>query len=138
MTDCADDPSGTSAENLTTAGNGVRCLSGSKIINCTFTGNRRVGIRSTGVHTYLSGNLCIKNENVGIYNLSSSCLIERNIAYGNGTSPASVFIDSDDNVVSGNFIISNTSSYGPIVNVGGVGDIKNTANSNHPFANFEY
>ena len=36
------------------------------------------------------------------------------------------------------YSISPGNSYGPIVNVSGVGDITSVANANHPWANFSY
>ena len=37
-----------------------------------------------------------------------------------------------------NYVIAAGNSFGPIVNVQGVGDITGTANANHPWANFSY
>ncbi|MEM9888027.1 MAG: hypothetical protein AAF849_19180 [Bacteroidota bacterium] len=40
--------------------------------------------------------------------------------------------------MSGNYVIPSNNTFGPIVNVSGVGDISGTTNAKHPFANFGY
>ena len=111
-------------------GNTLRGNAGDDIdINskCKVTNNLCVGNGGdSGIHTRGSGNR-IEGNNVlgsaiGIDVDSSFNLIIKNSASGNTT----------------NYDIAVNNSYGPIVNVAGVGDITGTANADHPWANFEF
>ena len=122
--DCANSPGDNNATSFNSFGNGVRASSNCRILNCTFVDNQRVGIRIAFSDGLVSGNLCINNRNVGILNTSSSCLFVNNICKSNGVSPSPDFLGVDGNVLAGNYIFLSTSSYGPIINVQNVGDIK--------------
>ena len=88
------------------------------------------------------GNGFEEGDGAGI-RVISDCRVESNNVTNNDRG-----IDVD---LLGNLIIKNTSSanttnydilggnsFGPIVNVAGVGDISGTANADHPWANFEH
>ena len=134
---CENGPSTLTASGLAFFGNGARGETNCQVINCTFADNDLTGIRIDGTDCYVAGNLCIANNNLGIYGAASGDLIVNNICNSNGSSPNSNFTESAI-VLTGNYNISINSAFGPIINVEDVGEISGTANSDHPFANFEY
>ena len=85
--------------------------------------NDRDGIRLTSGDNRVEENHVTDNEWRGIAATSSGALIIRNTAAGNDT----------------NYFFAANNRYGPIVDVDSVnGDISGTANSDHPWANFEF
>lgn len=79
---------------------------------------------NTGRDT-VDGNIVVNNGGAGITLTNtgvSGNLVIRNTARGNGT----------------NYLMGTGNSYGPIVNISGVGDISSNTNSSHPWANFSY
>jgi hypothetical protein len=80
---------------------------------------------ASGADNVIEDNVIVGNTVAGINATNAGVihnLIIRNSARGNGT----------------NYVIGAGNSYGPIVNVGGVGDISGTTGANHPSANFSY
>ena len=93
--------------------------------NCATNGtaNSGAGIRVSGASANrIEGNNLIQNYR-GIDVLTARNIIVKNVAASN--------TNADYNFAANN-------SFGPIINVSGVGDISGTAGSNHPFANFRY
>lgn len=74
-----------------------------------------------GSNNRIEGNNASGND-TGVEVVAAENLLIRNSASDNST---------DYSIASGN-------SYGPTVNVEGVGDISGTPNGNHPLANFGY
>jgi parallel beta-helix repeat protein len=106
------------------SGHGVRTFGNSYITHCKFHENDFDGIRISSTDCHVSDNQCTDNDKWGIRVTSSGSFIVRNTCAGNLT----------------NFSIHVNSTFGPIVNVTGVGDISKSgvANADHPLANFEY
>jgi parallel beta-helix repeat protein len=104
---------------------GIKVSSTSLVINndCAGNGNSGdgAGIFVTGNRNRVEGNNVVLNDR-GIDVDDGDNIIIGNTAGSNGANYA---------IVAGN-------SYGPIVNVAGVGDISGTLNANHPWANFQY
>jgi parallel beta-helix repeat protein len=143
-------------------GTGVQCT----VTNNTASNNGVWGIESAS--SLISGNTANSNTLDGIKVSDRSLVINNNCASnGNLDDGAGIFVTGNRNRVEGNnvvlndrgidvddgdnIIIGNTAgsnganyaivagnSYGPIVNVAGVGDISGTLNANHPWANFQY
>jgi parallel beta-helix repeat protein len=90
-------------------------------INGSNAGQDAAGIRVTGSGNRIEGNNCIGNDD-GIEVPIGGNVIIKNTASGNGT----------------NYTIVALNAFGPLVNVGGVGDISTVVNADHPWANFEY
>lgn len=98
---------------------------------CRVAGNRLTGQgNGAGIRTHqpTRENDCTVEDNtvigfaVGIQIEGQNNFIARNKCRGNAT----------------NYAIGAGNSYGPIVNVAGVGDISTVPNANHPWANFSY
>src|SRR5207248_6596282 len=97
----------------------------------------------------IAGNLVNGNgAGIGIYVQGNT---GRNTVDGNVLVNSSVGLTLTNTVVSGNLVIRNTArnngtnylmgtgnSFGPIVNVSGIGDISSNTNASHPWANFSY
>ena len=126
---------------------GFEVVSGSTILLCTATLNTGDGIQVDNPGCLIKGNNCENNgfsgDGAGIHVRSNDSCIEGNHLTNNDRG-----LDVD---VAGNLLLENSAannatnydivagnSFGPIVNVGGVGDISGTANADHPQANFEY
>lgn len=102
---------------------GLRVQNDNRIIGNTVDDNDRDGIRITSGDTRVEGNHVTDNEWRGIAATSAGALIIRNTAAGNDT----------------NYFFAANNRHGPIVDVRFVnGDISGTANSDHPWANFEF
>ncbi|MHC4575586.1 MAG: right-handed parallel beta-helix repeat-containing protein, partial [Planctomycetota bacterium] len=142
--------------NCTARGNGdsgIGLTSGSTARGCTSVANASHGIFAPS-DCLIIGNLCRFNvagggDAAGIYVSASDNRIE-----GNHVTDNDLGIDVNGG---GNIIIKNTASgntgtgtpsahydiaannsYGPIINVSGVGDISATAGADHPWANFQF
>ncbi len=112
---------------------GIRTFANSWIINNKVHENDGAGIHISSTYCLVEGNSITDNDKGGLRVTSSGSLIINNKAAGN------FYPDDDLGTNYGqNYEIINTSSYGPIVNVTGVGDISSVPNADHPFANFEY
>ncbi|MCH9651290.1 MAG: right-handed parallel beta-helix repeat-containing protein [Deltaproteobacteria bacterium] len=103
-------------------GHGVRTFNNSWIRNSKFHENDLDGIRISSTDSHVDQNNVTDNDQTGISVTSSGTIITRNVAAGNVT----------------NYNFDSNGSFGPIVDVTGVGDITGSANSNHPWANFEF
>lgn len=88
------------------------------------SGGKGIAIFFGGTGGRIEGNTLTRNGDGGI-NLTggSGWIVLRNTARGN---------------TGGNYLMGTNNSYGPIVNVAGVGDISATTGANHPSANFSY
>jgi parallel beta-helix repeat protein len=106
-------------------GNGIQVSRRCYVLNnnCTYNGLSNgdgAGVHATGNNNRIEGNNAVTNDRGidvdGAYNI-----IIKNTAYGFNA-----------------FDIAPNNSYGPIVNVNGVGDISGSSSSDHPWANFQY
>lgn len=127
-------------------GTGIDAGAGSSVVNCNIqasggsgiflreksrlTGNivsdgSAAGIFCAGTNNVIEANQIINNAGAGLSLTNVGVmgnLILRNTARGNGT----------------NYLMGTGNSFGPVVNVNGVGDISAVPNANHPWANFSY
>jgi len=142
---------GAVAQACTTSRNGSDGIRlegvGSTARNCTCSLNSGHGIyiATSGLAT---GNNCRENgygapTGAGIYASGANIRLEANNVTNNdkgiqvpATGNIIVKNTASDNGI--NYNIAAGNSYGPIVNVAGVGDISGTANANHPWANFVF
>ena len=112
---------------------------------------------STGIILENEGNEVSNNNCVGNYNNGILCKGKRNRIDSNmiATRPSGIGIQVEENSGS-NIILRNTvvidgpdavaydihtnsgATYGPIIDVTGIGDISSVTNANHPWANFVY
>jgi hypothetical protein len=138
-----------------TAGNnndhGISVTRG-RVSNCTAIENYGQGITTTN-NSLIYGNVCATNgfsgDGAGIYASGTENRIEANNVTANDRG---IDVDGIGNLIlknstsgntgtgspSANYDIAAGNSYGPIVNVAGVGDISGTTGADHPWANFEY
>jgi parallel beta-helix repeat protein len=123
-------------QNCTVVGNkgdGIQVSNDSRVAgnNCDsneFGGGNAAGIHSTGADNRIEGNNVTDNTR-GIQVDSSGSLIIKNSSSGStGAGPAPA----------PHYVIAGGNSFGPVVNVAGVGDIVGTPNASHPWANFSY
>lgn len=116
-------------------GHGIRARARSRIINNVCHENDLSGIYTIGTRVLIQDNRVTDNDDIGIFVESSDCFIFRNFAAGNvdatNNNPTGITYDDD-------FQINSGSSFGPIIDVSGVGDISAVSGSDHPFANFKY
>jgi len=116
---------------------------GATFIECISQANAR-GIFHNGVGTVRD---CLVSENtvVGISVVgNNACRVEGNHVVNNlgpgivvqGPNRHLVLRNTASNNTGGNYLIDPASSYGPIVNVAGAGDISTVPGANHPWANF--
>ena len=81
------------------------------------------GFELTGIGATLTECTADRNTVIGIHiNAGTNNLVVGNTASNNAT----------------NYTLAGANSFGPIVNVAGVGDISGTVNANHPWVNFEH
>lgn len=101
--------------------------------NCRLIGNLVDGNGGSAIGIYLQGNVgrntvdgnvVVNNGGAGITltNVQPGNLVIRNTARGNGT----------------NYLMGTGNSFGPIINVSGIGDISSNTNTLNPWANFSY
>ncbi|UCC30818.1 MAG: right-handed parallel beta-helix repeat-containing protein [Phycisphaerales bacterium] len=127
-------------------GNGIFAFRGATVSGCTVDGNTGDGIQVSD-QCRVVGNHCVQNgrdegDGAGIHTTSDFNYIEGNVVIGNDRG---IDVDSTGSFIFKNSAMANTTNYdiaainafGPIVNIGGVGDISGTANADHPWANFE-
>jgi hypothetical protein len=131
---------------------GIRANVTSCVEGCFCESNTQCGILTdSGGFATIRGNTCHENglgagvngAGIRVSNAGGS-VIEGNSTVGNYRG---IDVLSARNVVGGNRSAGNTNndysivavnSYGPIVNVTGVGDVTGTANANHPMANWRF
>ena len=101
---------------------GIRAFANAWIVGNKSHENDGDGIRVSSTDTLVEGNSVTDNDRNGINVTATGSFVVRNKAAGN--------------IV--NYVINAGSSYGPIVNTAGGGNIAGIANSNHPQANFTY
>ncbi|MCG8461328.1 MAG: right-handed parallel beta-helix repeat-containing protein, partial [Holophagales bacterium] len=103
-------------------GHGVRTFANSWVTDNHFHGNTLDGIRISSTDCHVEGNQVTQNGQTGLAVTSSGNFIVRNMARGNLT----------------NFNLVNNNAHGPILDVGGIGDLTNDAAASHPWANFAF
>ncbi|MEM8930550.1 MAG: right-handed parallel beta-helix repeat-containing protein [Acidobacteriota bacterium] len=103
-------------------GHGVRTFANSWVIDNSFHGNVFDGMRISSTDCHVEGNHTTDNGRTGLAATSSGGFHVRNVARGNQT----------------NYTIEANNAFGPIVDVGGIGDLTNDAAAAHPWANFEF
>jgi hypothetical protein len=142
---------GGTVESCVAVGNTFGVIAGdSSVLNCTITGSTTIGIYLFN-RTRIAGNM-VNGSGLGtglvVANGSSANTIDSNMFVNHATAG----IKLDNAGVANNLVIRNTArangannyltgagnSYGPIVNVSGLGDISSTNTSSHPWANFSY
>ncbi|MHC4698638.1 MAG: MopE-related protein [Planctomycetota bacterium] len=101
------------------SGHGILASDGSVVKGCIASSNDNAGIGVTGSGNRIQGNHVTGNER-GIDVDGTDNIIIKNTAGGNTT---------DYDIALGN-------SFGPVVLVGGVGDITSVGGADHPWANF--
>ena len=111
--------------------NGFRASSDSYLINNHAWENDGAGIRVTSSDVVIEQNTAIDNDRAGI---------ESRVGDGGTATTGSLYIRNRaaGNSNGNNFDIAAGNSFGPIVDVDGVGDLSTIANADHPMANFEY
>ncbi len=153
----------TAADNM---GPGIRTGAGCTVTGCTATGDVHNEAVHVGDSSTVSGcTITQVGDNDGV-DASNGCRVEGNTINVGGSGGYGIVISGtgcrvEGNTVSGavtgilivgtgNIILRNTvtggtqysiaagNSFGPIVNVTGVGDISGTPKANHPWANFQY
>jgi hypothetical protein len=127
---------------------GINASGGVLVQNCTIQGSSGTGIL-VGDKCRLVGNLVTDGSGTGISlnNNATGCTLDANTVLNNTTAGLKL----NNTGVTRNLVIRNTASrngtdyltgtgnsFGPIINVNGVGDITGTAGANHPWANFTY
>ncbi|MHC4621732.1 MAG: right-handed parallel beta-helix repeat-containing protein, partial [Planctomycetota bacterium] len=133
-------------------GNGILLTSGSTARGCTSLSNTNHGIGASN-DCLIIGNLCHANgaggDAAGIYVSGSDNRIEGNNVTDNDRG---IDVNGSGNIIIKNSASGNTgtgtpsahydiaanNSYGPIINVSGVGDISGTTGADHPWANFQF
>ena len=96
-----------------------------------------MGVRASGIYTYINDNYVRGNQHVGLLVNNSRSLVIRNRGENNGFNPIQALLDTG-NDPAGNIIIDPSNTFGPIVDVSSSGDFINTLNADHPYANYEY
>jgi parallel beta-helix repeat protein len=114
-------------------GNGFRVYSNSWIINNKAHENNLAGIRISSSDCLVEGNSITDNDQGGLVVAHAGNLIINNKAAGNIYYP-----DDGNGPYHPHFEIATGNSYGPIVDVNGVGDLSAVVNADHPLANFVY
>ena len=139
---------GTIADNTAdrNSGYGIRVTSGAVVARNSCAENTLDGIKAGDANRIVQ-NDCVGNgfgdDGAGIHVTSLRNIILDNTVSQNDRG---IDVDSTRNFIAKNTATTNTvdydiagnNSYGPIVNVGSVGDISLTANADHPWANFQY
>lgn len=130
--------------------NGVRSTFGGMVEHCLVDGNIATGILAdAGGYISIRDNTVENSGAVGAAAIrvtsAPGCRVEGNSLWFNYrnldvTSTGNIILRNGMSApgAGGNFNIVAGNSYGPMVNVGGVGDITPTANSAHPAANYLY
>jgi len=103
-------------------GDGIRSFFGDTTIRYNYVSRYGNGVHIQGPNAVVDDNVISDASSAGIRVEATRCLISRNKVRSDATAYA---------IAAGN-------SYGPIVNVAGVGVITSVANANHPWANFIY
>ena len=139
---------GTIADNTAdrNSGYGIKVTSGAVVARNSCAENKLDGIKAGDANRIVQ-NDCVGNgfgdDGAGIHVTSLRNIILDNTVSQNDRG---IDVDSTRNFIAKNTATTNTvnydiagnNSYGPIVNVGSVGDISLTANADHPWANFQY
>ena len=100
-----------------------------RIVNNLIDGNNKgkgIEVAASSSGNTLDGNILLNNPNAGITLGNSgvaSNLVIRNNVHGSGAN---------------SYLMGTGNSFGPLINVSGVGDISSTNSSSHPWANFSY
>jgi parallel beta-helix repeat protein len=126
---------------------GIVVLDASTVTGNTASFNTEDGIQVNG-RSNITYNTCVGNgfggDGAGIHVVGSTgARVEGNNVTGNDTG---IDVDACCNIIIKNtarentidYSIAGSNSYGPIVNVAGVGDISSDPNAAHPWANFEF
>jgi len=115
--------------------NGIR-TAGSyiTILNNHCHGNSLSGISCSSSRALIQGNSMTDNEDIGLFVVANDCLVINNVASGNTDDTS----NNSGNTYDPNIQIQAGSSYGPIIDVSGAGDLSNITDADHPKANFIY
>ncbi|MEM1323689.1 MAG: right-handed parallel beta-helix repeat-containing protein [Bacteroidota bacterium] len=124
-------------------GTGI-CGSGKSLVYDNHSNDNMIGIFLTSEDGAAFQNYCENNRHQGVVGIPravdgsvSGAMHFRNLCHNNGSSPRSNLTSLG--IPAGEFYYTGPDiSYGPLVNITGVGDIIGTTNANHPLANFEF
>ncbi|MEM1321271.1 MAG: right-handed parallel beta-helix repeat-containing protein [Bacteroidota bacterium] len=124
-------------------GTGI-CGVGQSLIYDNHSNNNMIGIFLTSQDGAVFQNYCENNQHQGVVGMPrardgsiSGAMHFRNVCHNNGYTPRSNLTSLG--IPSGEYYFTGTDiSYGPLVNINGVGDLIGTPNADHPLANFEF
>jgi parallel beta-helix repeat protein len=139
---------GTTLENSVSSGNAYGVDAGdSTVSGCTIYNNSADGIYVRN-NCRLVGNLINGSGFVGIYvqgnigrNLVDGYTVVNNVGAGitlTNAQPGNLVIRNTARGNGTNYLMGTGNSFGPIVNVSGVGDISSNTNASQPWANFSF
>lgn len=132
-------------DGVNTDGHGISTSSGTMVFGNTVTYNYGDGINVFHYCTVVD-NSCFYNGNGGVGEGIDVTGTNNRIEHNNVThNDKGILVSSSNNIIlkntarqATNYDIAKGNSYGPIVNVAGIGDISSDPNAAHPWANFAF